>query len=73
MKLVASFEAHDQDHNLLPTQEYEVFKSFECSDAPYVMGIWVKDKESDDPKAIVPRYLTQEQLAQIVKDVKKIK
>jgi hypothetical protein len=73
MKIIATFEAHDQNHTLLPIQEYEVVKSFECFEAPYVMAIWVRDKESDDPRAVVPRYLTREQLSQIVKDVKKIK
>ena len=73
MKIVASFEAYDKDDNLLPIQEYEVFKSLECTEGPYVMMIWVRDTKSDDPRALIPRYLTQKQLTQIVRDIKKIK
>jgi len=56
--LTATFACHDALNNLLPAEKREIVSSFQCSEEPYVIGVWVKGEE----KQVVPLYLTREQL-----------
>jgi hypothetical protein len=66
MSIVAEFECYDILGELQPKQKYTIESSFNCGAGDYVLGIWVKAKDDSKDTQVIPMYLTQEQLNQVV-------